>query len=246
MGWTEPTLYGDAIADLYDDFTAKSISGSYENELDFLTRRIKGGPALELGVGTGRAAIPLAATGGRVVGIEASEAMIERLRSKDTSGTVDVRQGDFAEVKVEGLYSLIYVTLNTFCQLITQGDQLRCMRNVQSHLMENGLFVLATWARFPHLENDQVVKVWHITPDAVHLEASTWDNSTQQLTTQHIILSNGKVRINPMVNRLASPAEFDVMAALAGMRLRERYGGWDESPFGPQSTDHVSVYELKT
>lgn len=241
--WAIPSLYGDAVADIYDPFTARSLSPDYAQESEFLAGRAAGGRVLELGVGTGRAALPLARHGLTVTGIEASRKMIDVLSSKDTAGQVTVVQGDFAEVGVDGNFELIYVTLNTFCQLITQEAQQRCLRNVALKLEPHGRFVIATWARGPRLEDDQVLKVWDITPHEVHLEASTWNSDSQVLSSQHIILSNGSVRLNPMVHRIVTVSELDLMANIAGLRLSERFAGWDETAFGPESKTHVSVYE---
>ncbi len=202
------------------------------------------GPALELGIGTGRIALPLAARGLRVDGIDLSPAMVDQLRARPGGDQLAVTVGDFAEVPVAGVYRLIYVVFNTFFNLLTQEEQVRCFEHVAAHLTHDGLFVIEAYTpAFLHrLQNHQYVEAEAIEVDAVRLDLLRHDPATQMISESHISLSAAGVRLNPVVQRYAWPSELDLMARIAGLRLKQRWGGWSREPFNASSSLHVSVY----
>jgi hypothetical protein len=214
----------------------------------FLAQQAQGGPALELAIGTGRIALPLAAQGLRVDGVDIAPAMIAELRAQaggETGGEVGaVTLGDFADVPVDGHYALIYIVWNTFFNLLTQDDQVRCFANVAAHLGEDGVFVIETYvpAFLYRLQNNQYVEAEAIEVDAVRLDVLRHDPVAQVIEESHVTLGAAGMRFNPVVQRYAWPSELDLMAAMAGLRLRERWGSWNREPFTGESSLHVSVY----
>jgi SAM-dependent methyltransferase len=221
--------------------------GDEAEAVAFLAERAGAGPALELAIGTGRIALPLAARGIRVDGIDISPAMVEQLRSKPGGERLSVSMGDFADVAVPGSYSLIYVVWNSFFNLLTQDDQLRCFQNVAKHLTPVGSFVVETYVpSFLHrLRGDQYVEAESIEVDEVRLDVLRHDAARQTLEESHVSLSPGGIRLVPVVQRYAWPSELDLMARIAGLDLSARFGGWGGEPFGSSSAMHVSVYGLK-
>lgn len=203
------------------------------------------GPALELGIGAGRIALPLAASGVRVDGIDLSPAMVDQLRTKPGGDQLAVKIGDFADVPVVDVYRLIYVVFNTFFNLLTQNDQVRCFEQVAAHLTDSGLFVIEAYvpSYFHQLQNHQYVEAEAIEVDAVRLDLLRHDPAAQMISESHVSLSAAGVRLNPVVQRYAWPSELDLMARIAGMRLKHRWGGWNREPFNANSGLHVSVYE---
>jgi SAM-dependent methyltransferase len=233
--------YGERMADVYDDLygarptTAASVA--------FLEERARGGPALELAVGTGRVALPLAARGVQVDGIDASPAMVAKLRAKPGGDALDVTFGDFADVPVAGRYRLVYLVFNTFFALLTQDDQLRCFANVAAHLTDDGVFVIEAFVPdLGRFHRNQHVGAIDIAADRVHLDVSRHDLATQRVDATHVIFGDGAVQLFPVALRYAWPGELDLMARLAGLTLHHRYGGWEGEPFDSSSTMHVSVY----
>jgi hypothetical protein len=210
----------------------------------FLAQQARGGPALELAIGTGRIALPLAAQGIRVDGVDIAPAMIAELRTQAGGESMAVTLGDFADVPVEGTYSLIYIVWNTFFNLLTQEEQVRCFANVAAHLGPDGVFVVETYvpAFLYRLQNNQYVEAEGIEVDAVRLDVLRHDPVTQVIEESHVTLSAGGMRFNPVVQRYAWPSELDLMARMAGLRLRERWGSWNREPFTGASALHVSVY----
>jgi SAM-dependent methyltransferase len=204
---------------------------------------VGGGPALELAIGTGRIGLPLAARGIRVDGVDLSEPMVAKLRVKPGGDALDVTIGDFAEVPVEGRYRLIYVVYNTFSNLLTQEDQVRCFENVAAHLEDDGLFLIELLVPAFLLRRDhQYVEAESVEVDEVWLDVGRVDPVEQRLDESHVRLSRDGVRLYPIVQRYAWPSELDLMARIAGLRLLERWGGWDRTPFTADSRLHVSVY----
>lgn len=203
-----------------------------------------GGPALELGIGTGRIALPLAARGIRVDGIDISPAMVAQLRARPGGAQIPVTMGDFAGVPVSGVYRLIYVVFNSFFNLLTQEDQVRCFENVAAHLTDDGVFLIETFVpTFLYgLRNDQYVDTESIEVDEVRLDLLRHDRATQIIEESHVSLSAAGVRLNPVVQRYAWPSELDLMGRIAGLRLKHRWGGWKGEPFTSASRLHVSVY----
>ena len=200
--------------------------------------------ALELAVGTGRIALPLAARGIRVDGIDISTAMVDRLRAKPGGEHISVTMGDFAEVAVPGSYRLIYVVFNTLFNLLTQGDQVRCFKNVASHLTDDGSFVIEAFVPnfLYRLRSDQYVDAEAIEVGEVRLDVGRHDSVKQLLYESHVSLTREGVRLNPIVTRYAWPSELDLMARIAGLRLKERWAGWNREPFNSASANLVSVY----
>ena len=242
-GFDPLAAFGPAVAARYDD----EPRGDEEESAACLARLAGDGPALELAIGTGRVALPLAATGVRVDGIEVSQAMVDRLRAKPGGDALDVTLGDFADVPVDGRYPLVYLVFNTLFNLLTQDDQVRCFANVAEHLTDDGVFLVEafvpTWLH--RLRDDQYVDAERIEADRVTLDVGRHDPVAQILDESHVTFADGAVRVSPIVCRYAWPAELDLMARLAGLRLLSRYGGWNGEPFTATSRQHVSVWGRK-
>ena len=238
-----PATYGDRIAGVYDQYLDPSVEASTREAVEFLYVLVREGRALELGVGTGRIAIPLSERGARVEGIDASEAMLDRLRAKQEGLQIPLHVGDFAEVGVEGEFQLIYVVFNTFFALLEQEEQIRCFANVAAHLSSDGVFVIEAFVPDPTLyDRGQRVSATRVDTNRVQLDASRLDPATQRVTSQHILIGAEGITMLPVQLRFAWPSELDLMARLAGLRLRERYAGWQGEPFTSTSPKHISVY----
>jgi SAM-dependent methyltransferase len=237
-----PATYGDRIADVYDEWF--SVPTDADEAADFLAELAGGGPALELGIGTGRIALPLARRGVSVHGIDASESMVAKLRQKPGGEAIPVTIGDFADVQVEGAFRLIFVAFNTIFALLTQEDQLRCFANVAAHLSDDGVFAVQAFVPDLTLFNrGSRVSAQHVGLDAAAFDLAELDMATQQVTAQHIVLRNGSVTLYPVTLRFAYAPELDLMGRLAGLRLRERWAGWKREQFGSSSGQHVSVWQ---
>jgi SAM-dependent methyltransferase len=210
----------------------------------FLAQLAGAGPALELAIGTGRIALPLAAHGICVDGIDLSPAMVGRLRAKPGGERLSVTIGDFADVAVPGHYRLIFVVWNSLFNLLTQADQVRCFENVAAHLTRDGRFVIEAYVpSFLHrLRNDQLVEAEAIELNQVRLDVLRHDAAAQRIEESHVSLNREGVHLVPVVQRYAWPSELDLMARIAGLRLMERWGGWGREPFDSGSRLHVSVY----
>ncbi len=245
MAEYEASTYGDRWADLYDEWVAHQTQvADAEVIADGLAELAGTGPALELAIGTGRVALPLAARGVEVHGIDASEAMVAKLRAKPGGDAIPVTTGDFAEVGVEGAYPLVYVVFNTFFALLTQEDQVRCFHNVAAHLTEDGVFLVEAFVFDPsYFSGGQSVRTTEVDADSVGLVASIHDPVQQRIHSMILLLDETGTRRLPVQLRYASPSELDLMARLAGLRLRERWGGWDRETFTAASGRHISVYE---
>lgn len=238
-----PSTYGDRWADIYDAWTDQRIGASTQATIDGLADLAAGGRVLELAIGTGRIALGLADRGLDVHGIDASEAMVARLRAKPGGETIAVTIGDFADVAVEGRFDLVFVAFNTFFALTTQDDQVRCFANVAQHLTDGGVFVIEAFVPdLGRFDGGQTVRALRVTSELVDLEASTHDATAQTVTSQHVVISDQGLRLQPVHLRYAWPSELDLMARLAGLALRRRWAGWDRSTFTGSSGTHVSVY----
>ena len=238
----EPAMsFGEDVAATYDD---EEVRGDEDDTVEFLARLAGNGPVLELAIGTGRIGLPLAARGVQVAGIEISPAMAARLQAKPGGGDVAVTMGDFADVAVPGTYRLVYVVYNTFFNLLTQDDQVRCFENVAAHLTDDGAFVIEAFvpAFLYRLRNDQYVDAEAIEVGEVRLDVGRHDPVAQLLDESHVSLSSAGVRVFPIVTRYAWPSELDLMARIAGLRLAHRWAGWNDEPFTSASERHVSVY----
>ena len=237
----DASTYGERIADVYDAWP--TVPGDTEAAVVCLAGLAGRGPVLELGIGTGRLALPLAARGLAVQGIDASPAMVAKLRTKPGGEAIPVVMGDFADVPVDGRFALIFVAFNTFFALLSQEAQVRCFAAVAARLAASGVFVIQAFA--PDLgryDRGQRVGVNGIDGSRVVLEASVHDAVAQRVHSLQITLSDQGVRTYPVEIRYAWPSELDLMARLAGLTLRHRWGGWDRQPFTADSRIHVSVY----
>ena len=238
----DASTYGDRIADVYDDWYGEAAFLETEEAVAALAELAGDGPALELAIGTGRIALPLAVRGVEVHGIDASEAMVDKLREKPGGDAIPVTIGDFADVGVDGSYSLAYVVFNTFFALPSQDEQVRCFQNVAAHLAPGGAFVVEAFVPEPDKYQGRV-DVSRIESGEVQLNLHLVDRAEQRSGSQHIVLTPEGARFYPVSIRWAYPAELDLMARLAGLRLRERWAGWKREPFSKASGKHVSVYE---
>ncbi len=231
--------YGEGIADVYDDL----YPGCEDEVLDLLEELAAGGPVLELGIGTGRVALPLAQRGGLVRGIDASPAMVEKLRAKPGGDQVPVSMGSFAEITIDERFDLIFAVFNTFFSLLTQKEQVQCFESVADHLTDSGRFLIEVFvpdlARF---EDHQAVRLVELSDETVRIDAAEHDILKQQVTSQHVSISRKGVRLHPVRLRYAWPAELDLMAELAGLELEARWESWQRQPLTKDSTKHISVY----
>jgi SAM-dependent methyltransferase len=236
----DPATYGDRWAGIYDEWYADL--GDIDAVVTTVSEMAAGRPVLELGIGTGRLALPLAARGVDVTGVDASAAMVARLREKPGGPAIPVVIGDMADVPVEGRFGVVFVAFNTFFNLTSQDEQIRCLTNVAAHLDEGGVFVVEGFVPDTGTSTG-AVEVRSITADEVVLFAFRHDPFDQVIDAQTIVLSNDGIRLFPLKARYAPPSELDLMARLAGLRLRDRWGGWNRCPFAASSGVHVSVYQ---
>ena len=237
----EPIMsFGEDVAKSYDD----EPRGDEDAAVAFLEKLADGGLALELAIGTGRIALPLTARGILVDGVDISPAMIAQLRTKSGGDQISVTIGDFADVPVPGTYRLIYVVFNTLFNLLSQEEQVCCFENVAAHLTDDGLFVIEAFRPdfLYRLRDHQYVDAEAVEVDEVRLDVARHDPVRQLLEESHVSLSPEGIRLNPIVTRYAWPSELDLMARIAGLQLKERWGGWDRSPLTSSSRNVVSVY----
>jgi SAM-dependent methyltransferase len=237
----DPTTYGTSWAPVYDEYYAGRLPTSAT--VQFLAGLANGAPVLELGVGTGRVAIPLALRGIEVHGIDVADAMLERLRAKPGGTAVHLQIGDCASVDIGSRFSVIYIIFNTLFSLLTQEAQLRCFASAAARLTDGGVLVVEAFVPDPsRFDGGQRVEVKSVTGSEVALEVSMCDAGAQRVRAQYLMLNDGRLGVHPVEYRYAWPAELDLMARLAGLRLADRYGGWDGEPFTDASTSHVSLY----
>jgi SAM-dependent methyltransferase len=241
----EPIMsFGADDAEIYDNEPDVSQRKDTLDTVAFLEQLAGGGPALELAIGTGRIALPLAGRGVHVDGIDFSPAMVAKLRAKPGGDEISVTMGNFADVPVQGTYRLIFLVFNTLFNLLTQDDQVRCFENVAAHLTADGSFVVEAFVPtyLTRLRDDQYVDAEAIAVSEVWLDVGRHDPVTQRLEESHVVLSREGVRVYPIVARYAWPSELDLMARIAGLHLKERWAGWNREPFTSTSGKHVSVY----
>lgn len=235
-----PETYGERVADVYDQWY-KPVETA--DEVALLAELAAGGRALELGVGTGRVAIPLAQHGVEVVGLDASPAMITAMRKKPGGHDVGVEMGDMETVDVAGEFSLIFVVFNTFFQLYSQESQLNCFRNVAAHLAPGGRFLIHGFVPdMSAVEAGQTIGVREAGLDLVRLEATTYDRLEQRIDTTQVRITEDGIRLVHAKLRYALPSELDLMAMVAGLKLEERYGAFDKSEFNDGCAWAVSIY----
>jgi SAM-dependent methyltransferase len=240
----EARTYGDRFADVYDEWFPHAFLQT-DASIERLVELAGPGPVFELGIGTGRVAAPLAERGLEVHGIEASEAMAAKLRAKPGGERVRVAIGDIAEADVDGAFSLVFAIGDTLSMLATQEQQLRCLTRFAGRLVDDGVFVVEGGAHVDATPGGSVM-VQLVEADEVRLVVSQNAPATQELRAAHVILRADGVRIIPVLGRILLPAELDLMAARAGLRLRERWGGWEREPFAAHSRRHVSIYERRS
>jgi SAM-dependent methyltransferase len=235
--------FDEPVAARYDDSSAAMFDPAVvDPAVDFLAALAGDGAALELGIGTGRIALPLSARGVRVHGIDLSEAMIARLRAKPGGAEIGATVGDFASTRVPGEFSLAYLVFNTISNLTTQDAQVACFQNVAAHLEPGGCFVIEVGVpELRRLAPGETMVVFDATDD--HWGIDEYDVVAQGLVSHHFSVVEGVVHKSSIPFRSAWPAELDLMARLAGLRLRERWADWDRSPFAADSGKHVSVWE---
>ena len=236
--------FGEAVAARYDEDTAMFDPAVVDPVVDFLAELAGDGAALELGIGTGRIALPLAVRGVRVYGIDLSEAMVARLRAKPGADDIDVTIGDFATTRVDGAFSLAYLVFNTIGNLTTQDEQVACFENAAAHLEPGGYFVIEVGVPgFRRLPPGETMRVF--AARETHWGVDEYDVASQGLTSHHFSLVDGRFELRSVPFRYVWPAELDLMARMAGMTLRERWSGWKREPFTAESTKHVSVWEKR-
>jgi SAM-dependent methyltransferase len=243
---TPENYFGEGVAERYDESSADMFEPDVlDPAVEFLAELAGGGAALELGIGTGRIALPLAKRGVRVHGIDLSAEMVAKLREKPGGELIEVAIGDFAATKVAGTFSLAYVVFNTISNLTTQDAQVACFENVAAHLEPGGCFVIEVGVpalrTLPPGERFQVFDF-----SAEHIGIDERDVESQGLISHHLSRADGMWKLVSVPFRYAWPAELDLMARIAGMTLRERWSGWNHEPFTSESTKHVSVWEKPT
>ena len=235
-----PATYGDRIADVYDQIYQPTDVTDCISMLSELASR---GRALELGIGTGRIAIPLAAKGAEVHGIDSSKAMVAQLRVKECEREIPITIGDFADVDVDGTFSLIFVVANTFFALTSQDDQIRCFENVASKLDERGVFLIEAFVPDVSVFSEgNHMRARPLDLSSVKLDVTVYDRMNQIVDTRTLRLSEEGIETYPFRLRYVWPSEMDPMARLAGFRLLERWADWRRSPFTSESRSHVSLY----
>jgi SAM-dependent methyltransferase len=239
VDYSEKT-YGERIAGVYDRWYSEFDTLA----IDVLFNLSRGGRVLELGIGTGRIALPLSRCGVAVEGIDASEAMVAKLLSKPGGKKIPITMGNFADIPIEGEFSLIYVVFNTFFALLTQAEQIRCFKNVAQHLCDDGVFVIEAFVpdltRFTGMQSTRTVR---IEDHEVQMDVSQIELDKQLISSQHLVLTEQGTRFYPVKLRYVWPAEMDLMAQLSKLQLRERWSDWKKNPFTAVSGKHISVYE---
>ena len=235
--------FGERVAARYDEATAEWFDFAVvDRTVDVLAELAGDGRALELGIGTGRIALPLTRRGIRVHGIDLSEAMVAKLRAKPGGDEIAVEIGDFAAATVEGTFSLAYLVFNTIMNLTTQEEQVACFRNVARHLEPGGFFVIEVVVpELRRLPPGDTVRAFHVSE--TRLGFDEYDVASQGLVSHHCRIEDGKLEVDSVPFRYVWPSELDLMARLAGMSLRERWSDWDRAPFTSESGKHVSVWQ---
>jgi SAM-dependent methyltransferase len=235
-------FFGERVAAGYDEHAANMFDPAVVGPVaDMLAELAGDGRALEFAIGTGRIALPLAERGVRVAGIDNSEAMVTRLRAKPGAERIEAVVGDMAATRVGGEFSLVYLVFNTISNLVTQDAQVACFQNAAAHLSSGGRFVIENGV--PALQSlplGRTVLPFRADPEGFSFDV--YDVATQRFSSQHFNIVDGGLEASPVEFRYAWPAELDLMARLAGMRLEDRWAGWRREPFTALSPAHVSVY----
>jgi SAM-dependent methyltransferase len=236
-----PDTFGALYADTYD---ARNDPGTTAESVALISELAGAGRILELAIGTGRMALPLVARGHDLTGVEASQAMVELMRAKPGGAAIPVVIGDMADVPVEGQFDHIFLVFNTIFNLTTQATQVRLFANVARHLAPGGTFLVECFVPdFSAFTENQRMKVRGLEMDSLFFEAVDHDPIAQRLHFQRVRMTGGGFTLSPLVMRYIWPAEMDLMAALAGLTLRHRWGDWRRGTFAAGSRMHVSLYE---
>jgi SAM-dependent methyltransferase len=236
--------FDERIAKGYETFWPESFEpGVVDPAVNFLADLAGTGAALELGIGTGRLALPLSQRGVRVHGIELSPAMVDQLEAKPGADGVGVTIGDFTTTKVEGWFTLAYLVRNTIMNLTAQDEQVECFHNAAAHLEPGGYFVIEVIVpALRQLPPGETVRAFALTP--THLGFDEYiDIAAQISVSHHYWVADGRLETFSAPFRYVWPSELDLMAQLAGMTLRERWSDWNREPFTSDSRSHVSVWE---
>ena len=235
--------FDERVAARYDESSAEMFSAeAVDPTVDFLADLAGDGRALEFAVGTGRIALPLAQRGVAVHGIDMSKAMVARMRAKPGGEDIGVTIGDFSTTTVDGPFTLVYLVFNTISNLTTQAAQVACFRNAAAHLQPGGCFVIEVGVPgLRLLPPGETIHAFTVTENRWGFDE--YDIANQRMTSHHFEIVDGRAERFAVPFRYAFPAEYDLMAELAGMRLRERWAGWDREPFTSESRSHVSVWE---
>jgi SAM-dependent methyltransferase len=239
----EDGYFGERVAATYDESSAEMFEpGVVGAAVGVLAELAGGGRALELGIGTGRIALPLARRGIPVHGLDLSRAMVARLRAKPGGEAIGITIGDFAATRAAGTFSVAYLVFNTIMNLTAQAAQVACFRNVADHLEPGGCFVIEVAVPdLRRLPAGQNAVPFHVSPTRWAFDV--YDTATQAMSSNYVEVVDGRGEYHSIPFRYVWPAELDLMAQLAGLRLRERWGGWTREPFTSESRQHVSIWE---
>ena len=235
----------DPLTSFGPDVAARDVEhlrGDEDETVACLARLAAGRPVCELAIGTGRIAIPLAATGLDVCGIDQSAAMLEQLATRPGAAGIRAVRGDMTSDAPDGRFGLVYLVYNTIGNVLTQPGQIAVFRNAAARLTDDGAFLVENFTPWQTMAKRQFVDAEHVSNDAVVLDVNRFDPATQLLSENHVRITADGIRLGPIAQRLTTPAELDLMAELAGLRLVERWGGWLGEPFTGDSDRHVSVW----
>ncbi len=237
----DPAAYGETHAGVYDQIYADAFRT--HDAVEFLTAAADGGPVLDLGVGTGRLAIPLTAAGVGVHGLDASPAMLAELRSRTGSDNITVIEADMAAFALPDRYQVIVSAVSTLFMLPDQQHQIRCLRCAREHLRPGGLLVVEAFVPDPtRFDHNRRTHVRHLDDSRAHVVISRHEPTMQRIHNEHVLADREGVHRYRVVLRYGSPAELDAMAQVAGLTLQDRFGGWKHEPYDESTTDHVSCY----
>ena len=236
----KPDTFGRLNADEYD---ALHDPGTTDQAVALISEIAGDGRILELAIGTGRVALPIAAKGHRIEGIDGSPEMVAKMQEKSGNSDIPVTIGDMANVGVEGPFDHVFLIFNTLFNLPEQEAQLRCFRNVAERLAPGGSFLVEVFVPdFSEYVQDQRVRTVRLNMNTVWMEAATHNRVTQKIEAQRLRFTESGMKMVPLPLRYAYPSELDLMAQLAGLTLEARWGDWQKAAFTPASTMHVSLY----
>lgn len=237
------SFFDERIAAGYDDACGEMNEPTVlAPSVDLLAELAGDGRALELAIGTGRVALPLAERGVDVHGIEISQPMVDQLRAKPGGERLAVTIGDMATTRVNGRFRLVYLVYNTITNLLTQDEQVDCFRNAAAHLESGGCFVIEVFVpALRRLPPGERFVPFDVGPG--HVGVDEYDVASQTVVSHHYWVGDGRAETFDSTHRFAWPAEYDLMARIAGLRLRDRWADWHRTPFADDSTSHVSVWE---